>query len=77
MSGRRYPIQYETGEDGWCNWIQPKEPEEGGYRMMCCDCRLIHDMEFRVDNGRIQYRARRNNRATAAGRRKRIREETV
>lgn len=35
----------------------------------CCDCRLIHVVEFRRRGGRFQIRAWRNNRATAAARR--------
>jgi hypothetical protein len=31
-------------EDGWCDWSFPIP----GYRMMCCDCGLVHEMEFDV-----------------------------
>lgn len=38
-------------EDGWCDWVHPVP----GYRMKCCDCGLVHDMEFAIvkshDNG--------------------------
>lgn len=47
-------------------WVQPIRR---GYRMYCCDCKLIHEMDFRVVSGRVQFRVRRNNRATAAARR--------
>ncbi len=73
---------------GWSDWIAPNMT---GYRMACCDCGLVHDMEFGVftavdiegksnwhrilkkdvKNGRVRFRARRNNRSTAAVRRKR------
>jgi len=44
----------------------------GGYdRIVCCDCGLVHDMDFRVRNGRVQYRPRRNRRDTARMRAKR------
>lgn len=43
-------------------WVQPVKV---GYRLACCDCGLVHDMDFRVKSGRIQFRARRNNRATS------------
>ena len=59
-------MRYETAKDG--EWIQP---DRYGYRMMCCDCRLVHEFNFRIYRGRIQYRARRLPRATAAARRKR------
>lgn len=43
MSGRKYPVMWE-GPDGWCDWIAPIP----GYRFMCCDCGLVHEMEFRI-----------------------------
>lgn len=64
--GKRY-TKIHTGEDGWSEWIQPVEH---GYKMACCDCGLVHVLEFRVHaNGRAQFRARRDNRKTAAVRR--------
>ena len=38
-------------------------------RWACCDCGLVHDLAFVVENGEIGVAARRNNRATAARRR--------
>lgn len=54
--------------DGWSRWVYPVME---GYKMVCCDCGLVHDMEFRVtDNyNRVEFRARRNERSTAAVRR--------
>lgn len=57
-----------VGASGWCDWIQPIRT---GYRMSCCDCGLVHEMAFRVYRCRVQFRARRNARATAAVRRER------
>lgn len=31
-------------EDGWSEWIHPLP----GYLMQCCDCGLIHEMQFEV-----------------------------
>lgn len=42
-------------------WIQPIEKE---YLMQCCDCGLIHSMDFRVKNGRAQFRAFRITKAS-------------
>jgi hypothetical protein len=53
-------------------WIQPVRR---GYRMACCDCGLVHELDFRIRDGRVQVRARRNNRATAAMRRTRKRRD--
>lgn len=33
-----------AGEGGWSDWVHPIP----GYRMQCCDCGLIHDMEFQI-----------------------------
>lgn len=67
-------------DNGWCDWVAPVMD---GYRMACCDCGLVHDMQFGVftavdigkgkhrvidedvENGRVRFRARRNNRSTA------------
>lgn len=32
-------------DDGWCDWVRPLM---AGYRMACCDCGLVHDMQFQV-----------------------------
>jgi hypothetical protein len=49
-------------ESGWSRWIQPIRK---GYRLGCCDCGLVHTMEFRIFSRRIQFRVRRNNISTA------------
>lgn len=71
LHGKRYKYkQYVAGKNGWSDWEQPVRK---GFRLACCDCGLVHDMWFRLrKNARgafIQFRARRNNRATAAMRR--------
>ena len=53
-------------KDGWTGWIWPV-PD--GYRFRCCDCDLVHVMQFRVDDGDVGMRLKRDNRATAARRR--------
>lgn len=47
-------------------WVQPVARN---YKMACCDCGLVHNIDFRTHKGRIQLRARRNNRATGQLRR--------
>lgn len=32
------------GDDGWSEWVTPLAP----YYMQCCDCGLIHEVEFRI-----------------------------
>ena len=31
--------------EGWSEWVNPKAD---GYLMQCCDCGLVHEMQFRV-----------------------------
>jgi len=31
--------------DGWTTWQHPKMT---GYLMQCCDCNLIHEVQFKV-----------------------------
>lgn len=62
---KRYP-KVKNGE-----WVQPISR---GYRMACCDCGLIHQMNFRIvrygKRQSIQFQAERHNRATATYRRR-------
>lgn len=57
-------------------WVQAYDgdwiaPIKRGYRMQCCDCGLVHKLNFRLsENGQIQYQPSRDARATAAIRRK-------
>lgn len=46
-----------------------EQPIIKGYKMACCDCCLVHTMDFRIYKGKIQLRAFRNNRSTAQLRR--------
>ena len=48
-------------------WVQPIR---NGYKMECCDCGLVHKLDFRIRKGRVQLRAFRDNRATGQKRRK-------
>lgn len=57
---------FEEPEEG--EWVQPVEQ---GYKMACCDCGLVHNVEFRVYEGRVQWRMFRNARSTAMVRRHR------
>ncbi len=55
-------------DTGWTEWIRPSRPV---YSLACCDCGLVHDMEFTTDNdGSPMFRARRNEKDTKKLRRK-------
>ncbi len=57
----KYRKEYE-GDNGWTKWIRPL----AGYRVACCSCGVVHDLEFRLDeNNSFNFRARQNPRATA------------
>ena len=63
-------MRYHKQQDG--EWVQPKTK---GYKMACCDCGLVHTLNFRVikyggNRTKIQFQAFRNNRSTAAMRKK-------
>ena len=51
-------------------WVTPRRKS---YKMMCCDCGLVHRLDFRlIREGQhrvIQFRAHRDNRATGQARR--------
>ena len=61
----RVPV-IEENEDGWSDWIYPSR----FFREFCCHCGLAHDIEYRITDDGIAFRAKQNNRATAAARRK-------
>lgn len=57
--------KYEQAKSG--KWIWPKRR---GYKMICCDCGLVHKIDFALDHkSRILVRFWRDKRATAAIRR--------
>ncbi len=37
-------IRLKANDDGWTEWQTP--PRQ--YRTTCCDCGLVHDIEYRV-----------------------------
>lgn len=77
-------LKVKARADGWSDWQMPVMEK---YHLACCDCGLVHTMQFRVfrvaknsgqfsegpdvsKNHRVLLRAQRNNRSTAALRRK-------
>lgn len=69
MKHKRIRVEKELA-DGWSRWVQPVMK---GYLLSCCDCRLVHRLDFRIHKGRIQFRAKR---ATGYTRRERKRVTT-
>jgi hypothetical protein len=55
---------YEEPQEA--EWVKPIMNK---YKMSCCDCGLVHDLDFKIENKRVLFRAFRNNRATGQIRR--------
>ena len=55
--------KYTKPEEG--EWVQPKMR---GYKLGCCDCGLVHKMDFRIVGKRVQFRAWRDGKATGGKR---------
>lgn len=55
--GKKYPQVYDN------EW---QSPIHRGYKMACCDCGLVHELDFKIYKKKhVLLRARRNNRSTA------------
>lgn len=52
---KRIHVEKELA-DGWSRWVQPVRRN---YIFACCDCSLVHHMDFRITKGRVQFRAKR------------------
>lgn len=66
--------EHTAGPDGWSEWSRPiqgneDEPAEQFYKLACCDCGLVHDIDFRSTGQGMVFRIRRNTRATGQVRR--------
>lgn len=57
-------MKFKKVKDG--EWQQPVRK---GYKLMCCDCGLVHTIDFRIIKSKIQFRAYRNERSTWLARR--------
>ena len=57
-------LRYEQPKEN--KWIQPIRK---GYKMRCCDCGLVHNIDFRIVKNKrgnfILFKISRNNRATS------------
>ena len=58
-------MKYKQAYDG--DWVKPN-PQKG-YKIVCCDCGLVHIINFRVVKGKVQFQPFRDNRATGQIRR--------
>ena len=58
-------------KDGWSEWFIPRNNRGRAltYRIVCCDCGLAHDFEFRTTGIEVEFRMRSNERSTVRTRR--------
>lgn len=40
----KYKRMVESDKGGWSDWVYPLQ----NYRMACCDCGLVHELQFGV-----------------------------
>jgi hypothetical protein len=57
-------MKYDQPEEA--EWVRPVRK---GYKMACCDCGLVHGLDFRVKAGRAEFRVFRLARSTGQVRR--------
>jgi hypothetical protein len=57
-------MKYDEPEAG--EWVKPVRK---GYKLACCDCGLVHQFDFRVRKGKIEFRVYSDFRATGQIRR--------
>lgn len=47
-------------------WIEPTPPHD--HKLICCDCGLVHLVDFRIEDDHVQFRAYRNEQESEAWR---------
>lgn len=70
MKQKRIKVEREKA-DGWSRWVQPAMR---GYLLSCCDCGLVHRLDFRIvgpERDAVQFRAQRAQGYTLRERRRR------
>jgi hypothetical protein len=59
---RRLPTLHEHGPR---NWTKRVRPTPKSYHLQCCDCALVHEFQFFVVDGQVEFRLRQKPRLTA------------
>jgi hypothetical protein len=65
IAAKEFPLHEPKKGDkrGFMEWLRPRH---SGYLLACCDCGLVHELQFRVREGRVEYRCRRARNYTKA-----------
>lgn len=50
MKVRKFRTEKAVGPRGFSRWIQPNMRQ---YLMQCCDCGLVHEIQFRIAAGNL------------------------
>lgn len=59
MKAKRIRQERAAGPRGFSRWVQPQMKK---YFLGCCDCNLVHEMQFRIagiKKLKVQFRCRR------------------
>ena len=65
MANLGRPVRYQQTDGEWVQLTRR------GYELECCDCGMVHRLNFRLVNQSLQFQAFREERKTAATRRER------
>ena len=44
----------------WTKWIPLEVKKYNSWSWMCCNCELVHDVQIRLKDNKIQFRMARN-----------------
>lgn len=64
----RFRVEKQTTARGFSRWIRPRMNK---YLMQCCDCGLVHELQFRVVLGPVIGGPQSHQKATVAFRARR------
>jgi hypothetical protein len=64
---RKKKADYYHVTDG--EWVQPATR---GFKEQCCSCGLVHRVDYRIKDGKIQFRATVDGRATGGARKHKV-----
>lgn len=67
MKIKRFRTERSVGPRGFSRWVAPRMSK---YYLACCDCALVHEMQFKIASEQVLFRARRAGRYTARLRKK-------
>lgn len=74
MGNKRFKQTTAPGRNMWSGWEYPVHRQ---YKLCCCDCGIVHNMNFQINRQRqVGFQVQINRRSTAAVRRQDRREKS-